>query len=399
MPNASNICVYTVLLGDYEQLNEQAVVTQSQIPFICLTDAPDLRSATWQIVQVPSHFRMDPIRSQRLLKICPHLQGALAPYDRSLYIDNAVILEETPEKIIAHYGWGGGLAVPTHSFRESVMDEFMEVARLGYDDQSRIFEQLNHYLSYGESTLAERPFWAGILLRDHRNATVRKAMDIWASHVLRYARRDQLSFNLAVHEAQLEPMRWEIDTCASWFHSWPHALGRNVVGSVRDPLASVTPPHAHIRQLQRELTEARRAVEKRDAELALVKREADGLGASLSARVHAHAEVVARHAQECERLRSAWTHEHTATRDLLKQCRASLACCQEKLARSEAALAERARHIARLQGEALALQGLLRTATLDAEARLAQVLTSTSWRVTAPLRWLKRLVRCNLLSA
>ena len=42
-------CVFTVLNGGYEALNEQPVAARSAIPFICLTDDPGLTSGTWQI--------------------------------------------------------------------------------------------------------------------------------------------------------------------------------------------------------------------------------------------------------------------------------------------------------------------------------------------------------------
>ena len=129
MTTEPRVCVYTVMIGNYEMLNEQPMAHRSDMPFICLTDDPSLQSETWKVVQVTPAFKMDPIRSQRLLKICPHLIDALAGFDRSLYIDNSVVLTEPPESIIESYGWGQGIGLPTHSFRESVMDEFIEVAR------------------------------------------------------------------------------------------------------------------------------------------------------------------------------------------------------------------------------------------------------------------------------
>jgi len=65
-------CVYTTLVGGYEALNEQPVAANSRFAFICLTDDPDLRSETWQIRRVEPLFRLDPIRSQRALKLLPH---------------------------------------------------------------------------------------------------------------------------------------------------------------------------------------------------------------------------------------------------------------------------------------------------------------------------------------
>jgi hypothetical protein len=37
------------------------------------------------------------------------------------------------------------LAIPVHSFRENLKDEFMEVLNLGYDDPSILLAQMSKY--------------------------------------------------------------------------------------------------------------------------------------------------------------------------------------------------------------------------------------------------------------
>ena len=131
-------CVYTSLIGGYERLNEQPAARQSKIPFLCLTDDPNLRSETWRIIPVEPLFPQDPIRSQRMFKILPH--RFLPDFDASLYIDNSVVLSKPPEEILNRYFRSGYLALPTHSFRETVLDEYLVVERVRLDDSSRIFE-------------------------------------------------------------------------------------------------------------------------------------------------------------------------------------------------------------------------------------------------------------------
>jgi hypothetical protein len=248
--------VYTSLLGGYERLNEQPVAQQSQVPFVCLTDDPDLRSETWQVRQVSPLFPMDPGRSQRDFKLRPHVH--LPEFDLSLYIDNAILLSRPPEEIFERYLPASGFCLPMHSFRESVLDEFLEVAKLGYDDQSRIFEQLNHYWLTCPKVLEERPYAGGILLRDHREPAVRTMLEIWYAHVLRYSRRDQLSINAAFRQAGLTPEVMDVNIYSSWFHSWPHLGGRIRDKSLFSPVVSVTPPVARVRQLEQQLAEAER---------------------------------------------------------------------------------------------------------------------------------------------
>ncbi|HWK12886.1 MAG TPA: glycosyltransferase domain-containing protein [Rhizobiaceae bacterium] len=254
--HSQRICVYTVLTGCYERLNAQPVAAQSAIPFICLSDDPQLMADGWSVRQITPVFPQDPIRNQRELKLRPWLH--LGDFDQSLYIDNSVILTATPEAIFERYGIGqSGLTLPHHSFRKTVMDEFLEVSLLGMDDQTRIFEQLNHYLVTDAEGLNEQPYWAAVLLRDHRNADMRRLMEIWWAHVARYSRRDQLSFNMACRIAGFTPQTMAIDNHQSWFHRWPVSEGRDRQRGPRNPATSLMPPATRIAVLEKELQTAR----------------------------------------------------------------------------------------------------------------------------------------------
>ncbi|KQW57806.1 hypothetical protein [Variovorax sp. Root411] len=361
-------CVYTILVGDYEPLNEQPVAARSSLPFLCLTDDPALTSDTWQVVQVPTVFGMDPVRSQRMLKICPHEVEALRGFDRSLYVDNSVILRETPEEVIARHPHGSGMGLPLHSYRDSVLDEFIEVARLGLDDSGRIFEQLNHYLGEDDPALAEPPHWTAILLRDHRHPKVRDAMSRWLAHVLRYSRRDQLSFNTAVRAAGFAPDAWPLDNRQSWFHTWPHTAQRRHLGGMRHPVNSAMPWQARLRELQGQLETARTETDRLRADL-------QGAGAHAADLAHrlqsAEAAAVARDTQERQQ---AEVHAAVAAR------------WQEESSALKAELAGARHRAEQLQREAETAHG-------GTAAVLAAVRASTSWRVTAPLRRLKRWLR------
>jgi Protein of unknown function (DUF616) len=258
-------CVYTALFGGYEQLNEQPEAAKSGVPFLCLTDDPQLQSETWRIVLVTPEFGMDPIRSQREVKIRAHRY--LPDFDQSLYIDNTVLLIQPPERVFETYQDASGLTVFPHSFRDTTLDEFLVVAREGLDDSARIFEQLNHYFAERPDVLQEKPYWTGILLRSHAAPAVVKAMETWALHVLRYARRDQLSLNFALRPSGLTPHSPEVDNHASWFHSWPHPTLRRA-DMRRANGFSLSPPIAQLRSLEQRLAEEsaahRGALEDRD---------------------------------------------------------------------------------------------------------------------------------------
>jgi hypothetical protein len=241
-----NPCVYTVLFGQYEQLNEQPVAEHSDWPFICFTDDPHLTSETWQIRLITPLFPADLPRSQRHIKLLAH--RALPDHDVSLYMDNSVLLKVPPEDILARWPLESGLTLSTHSFRETVLDEFLEVLRLGYDDQARLLEQLNHVQWHHPDLLAAKPMWSGVMLRRHHEPKVAAAMELWFQHVLRYSRRDQLSSNLAFAQSQLKPDLVEESNLSTWFHSWPHTKGRDRSLPAFNPQTLQLPGLARLRQ-------------------------------------------------------------------------------------------------------------------------------------------------------
>jgi hypothetical protein len=213
-------CVYTALLNGYEKLNEQPAAPDSGLDFICFTDDPKLTSDTWSIRPIEPLFPADPARSQRCLKICAH--RALPEYDVSLYIDNSVILKRSPEDMIdALLPDGCDFSVFAHSFRETVRDEFEQVTRAELDSATVCDEQLGHYAATDPESLTNRPLWSGILLRRHHTPVVVTTMETWCAHVLRYSRRDQLSFWIALRSGGLEPLVHALDNHESAFHRWP----------------------------------------------------------------------------------------------------------------------------------------------------------------------------------
>jgi len=252
------ICVYTSLIGNYEELNEQPIAQSSKVPFICFTDDASLKSDSWQIRSNQKYFEADFVRSQRVFKLQPHKY--LPDYDFSIYIDNSIILKATPEDILNKIKTDSGFSLFKHNSRDSVMDEFLEVLRLGYDDQSRIFEQLNHYILFHPEVLNEAPFLGGILFRKHSDKRIQSMLDVWYGHVLRYSRRDQLSLNLAFKMSNIVPDVIHESIRESWFHYWLKTKERNSDKASINPASLLLPLKGKIRQLEQSENELRKRI-------------------------------------------------------------------------------------------------------------------------------------------
>lgn len=293
--NHQKNCVYTCLIGNYEKLNELRTAADSQIPRFCFTDNELLTSETWTIRLVSPAFPMDSVRSQRRIKILAH--EYLPDFEASLYVDNTVGLKVTPESLFEQYFQNVDIAVPRHSFRETVQDEFLAVARDGLDEPSRIFEQLNHYQLAFPRVLDERPYWSAILLRQHHRPQVRQAMINWYNQVMRYSRRDQLSLNAALVGTETVVRPIVVDNAESEFHEWPIASERDLTKRLVSFSMAGAPLGAQLKSVQLDLGQANSQLAERERVVADLGRHGHELSqqvAALNARLdQANAEVTA----------------------------------------------------------------------------------------------------------
>ncbi|GAB3037056.1 hypothetical protein GCM10011376_31960 [Nocardioides flavus (ex Wang et al. 2016)] len=249
--------VFRALIGGYEQLREEDVARDSDLPFICFTDDPTLTSTTWQVELVEARFPRDATRSARALKILGH--PLLDDYDETLWVDNTVALLEPPDGLFDEWLAEGDVAAPLHSHRSSVLAEAEAVLDAGLDDYSRVYEQLTHYLTADAEVLDENPHWTGMLARRRTPASL-AAMTGWWEDVLRYSRRDQVSFLPAMRRHGVRLSSVPIEAHGSRWHEWPCAEGRDRSRSGSGLREVLRPPAARIGVLEQALDEATRTL-------------------------------------------------------------------------------------------------------------------------------------------
>ena len=213
------LCVYTVLIGGYEELVDQPVANSSDIPFICFTDDRDLESDSWQFRTFERALSQDAARSSRAPKILPH--DFLTDFDTSLYIDNAVLLTADPRVVVETLLADSVMGLIAHSDRSRLDDEFDAVIEARFDSRDRVEEQRAHYRASDPALLELPVLWGAILARQHHDSRVVDAMERWWMHVLRYSRRDQLSLPVALKLGDLYPSVHTVDNREGPFHRWP----------------------------------------------------------------------------------------------------------------------------------------------------------------------------------
>lgn len=268
--------VYRAIIGGYEQLREEDVAHDSEASFICFTDDPDLTSRTWRMVLVEPRSPEDLTRSSRALKILGHRE--LDDYDETLWVDNTVALKEPPDGLFDEWLENADVAAPLHSYRASIAAEAEAVLDAGLDDFSRVYEQLTHYGNSDLEVARENPHWTGMLAR-RRNDAVREAMLAWWEDVLRYSRRDQLSFVPAMRTSGVRVASVPLDNMDSQWHAWPRAEGRDLKRRGSGLREALRPPSARLGELQQALDES---VETMSAAVAQREDVIAALGAELA---------------------------------------------------------------------------------------------------------------------
>jgi len=295
--------VYTAVIGGYEVLREEPMAAESALPFLCFTDDPGLTSQTWEIVVVEPRFRSDATRSARHLKICGHPR--LEDYETTLWIDNTVELAVRPEQFLPEWLDEADLAAPLHSFHPTVLAEAEAVIDLGKDDFVRVYEQVAHYARTAAAALEQNPHWTAILAR-RRTASVAAAMQTWWEHVLRFSRRDQLSFTVAMSLGEVRLRSILLPNLSSALHAWPRAEGRRE-GSAETLRDTLRPPVAALGAAELERARLVHEVEARDLEISALGRERDRLAEQAMSDQHRANLLAAEVAEREQRLAAAET--------------------------------------------------------------------------------------------
>jgi hypothetical protein len=225
--------VYTVLVGNYEELNDVDYPTREGTRKVVFTDSDDLESPHWDVIKIEKRFPNDSIRSSRHMKI---MGPALLPHVKeSLYIDNSVHLKAPPDEIMDDWLANADFGLARHSFRPNVLAEFGAILDKGLDDSFRVYEQLFHYQEECPAALEADCLWGAILARRHTEL-VSLTMTKWWEQVLRYSRRDQLSLPYAIASTGIKISRQDISNRRSKYHRWPADIKRKPYKKKQNPL-------------------------------------------------------------------------------------------------------------------------------------------------------------------
>jgi hypothetical protein len=190
--------VYTCISNDYEELKE-IEQKNPKIDYICFTDNDNLRSDTWEVRKIPEWVfcTCQLSKIQRYIKIMPHL--FLDEYDVSLYIDGSMkLVRDIAEMFDAFVN--ADFVVPYHPYRNCIYDEGDVIIKHKIDEPGIVNRQLNYY-KMNDFPPRQGLIQSGFLYRRHNK--LRDFSHAWWKEVFFFSHRDQLSFNYAVQDYDL----------------------------------------------------------------------------------------------------------------------------------------------------------------------------------------------------
>ena len=220
MSEETTLVVYTTSIGYSFEL--PTIFPHPNVRYVCFCDRPINRKTNWEEVFIDPLFKDDLFRSSREPKILAH--RFLDGYEHSLYIDSRVQLKTSPLELWRYLipnrsVFFGGFY---HTKRGTLLDEFEAVLKQRLDFASTIKAQFDSYKENYQDILKVKPVWGGVIARRHNEKRCQNAMHIWYSHILKYARRDQLSLPVALMSLDSEHVHLASDSIhLSEFHEWP----------------------------------------------------------------------------------------------------------------------------------------------------------------------------------
>ncbi|GAB4385618.1 glycosyltransferase domain-containing protein [Albidovulum sp.] len=187
------LVLYTARYGTADPPNPRVFGGFDGCRRVLFTDRADLEAPPGVELVLDPLDGLDPARASRRAKLMPHRYFPEAEW--SLWLDNKSRLLRPPEAVLA---WARAQADAAfyafpHFRRDCVYQEIRTCWENGLDDHRVLRERMRTYRAEGmpeHAGLIEGHF----LLRRHGDAALVRFGERWFEHVLRFSRRDQVSF-------------------------------------------------------------------------------------------------------------------------------------------------------------------------------------------------------------
>ncbi len=198
----NNKVIYTVLVGNYDSINQPCVINPDFDYFLFSNDIPEESVGVWRIKKIP-YDNEDKKRIASWVKT--HPEQLLPDYDASVCIDANIqitgtefydrIEELVQKKVLISSMW--------HNERDCIYDEAAAVAIYALDNEKTIITWLHKIVKEGYPA-HNGLYELNVLYRIHNNSVIKNFDSLWWECINNYSRREQLSYCYVLWKLRIE---------------------------------------------------------------------------------------------------------------------------------------------------------------------------------------------------
>lgn len=195
----SEIVIYTAFTGDYDSLKEPKFIDDN-CRYVCFTQNPDLKSDTWEIIQMEDST-LDDNRIAKQYKVFPNRYFPDNEY--SFWLDGSFRIVGSIREYVSKYINSPMLTV-VHPERDCIFDEAQSSIQFPRYSNYTILKQVEKYKNDGMPNNYGLPV-LGAIFRKHNDPTIIDLMNQWWREIINYTNQDQLSFTYLMWKNHFHP--------------------------------------------------------------------------------------------------------------------------------------------------------------------------------------------------
>lgn len=193
--------IYSAIIDRYDNPLQPSVVDE-RFDYVLFSECiPEGRQGVWQVKRI--EYR-NPVFAKTARYVKTHPETLLPEYDASLWLDANITIvgKEVYDRFVELFESGALIASVKHLAYDCVYNEMFSVLDFRFESEDVIL-RWGHELRKRNFPKHAGMFETGLMYRRHSNATVKGLDATWWKYIDAYSKRDQLSFTVALHQANL----------------------------------------------------------------------------------------------------------------------------------------------------------------------------------------------------